>query len=216
MQQIKNPNILLHQIRAKKRPSLVSNTLATERIKMPDHLKTLINKIEILDRSEPPAPWCKRVVYPVGGLRSVGFQDDADILLVVSEQGRGIIDCIADQKLARDHEEYYEDEIRLEADGIGPLAGKKIRISGLYGGGLPNSTSDGWSIETVTLSWPEEILFLVEPASWFYGSLYGQPDNFRKVFSGSEIRAKGFSPTGRTFVIATSSDLTIYTRNAAG
>lgn len=183
---------------------------------MPDHLKPLIKKIEKLDITEPPPPWCKAAVFPVGGLRSVGFHGDADILLIVSEQGRGVIDCIAGEKIARDHEEYYEDEIRLDADGIGPLAGQKVRISGLYGGGLPNSRTDGWSVETVTLFWPEKILLLVEPGSWFYGSLYGQPDNFRKIFSGSEIRAKGFSPTGRTFVIATSSDLTIYTRNCAG
>ena len=84
------------------------------------------------------------------------------------------------QKLARDHEEYYEDEVNLDADGIGPLAGQKIRISGLDGGGLPNSTTDGWSIETVTLSWPDQILFLIEPGSWFYGGLYGKPDNFKK------------------------------------
>ncbi|MDH3347823.1 MAG: hypothetical protein OEM02_06965 [Desulfobulbaceae bacterium] len=183
---------------------------------MTHHLKPLVSKLSALDLSKPPAPWCKAPTVLIGGLRSIGFQRDSDLLLVVSEQGRGVIDCVTGITLTRDRSEYYEDEILLEAEGIGQMSGQSIRISGLYGGGLPNSTSDNWSLETVTLAWPEQSLLLVEPGSWLYGSLYGKPCNFYKIFSDSEIRAQGFSPTGRTLVIATTSEIYIYSRNTVG
>jgi hypothetical protein len=183
---------------------------------MTNQLKPLIKRIISLDTTEPIYPWNKIAVFPVGGLRSIGFQSGSDLLLVVSDQGRGVIDCLIGQKVSRDQNEYYEDETQLEAEGIGPLSGQKIRISGLYGGGLPNSTSDGWSLEIASLTWPEQILILVEPGSWLYGGLYDKPDNFWKIYSDFEIRAQGFSSTGRTLVIATSSELIIYARNDIG
>ena len=183
---------------------------------MTDHLKPLISKLSLLEISEPPPPWREVPAIAIGGVRSVGFQPDSDLLLVVSEQGRGVIDCNTGKKLARDHDEYFEDEIRLEAEGIGPMSGQRIRISGLHGGGLPNSTSDMWSLDAVTLAWPEQLLILVEPGSWLYGGLYGKPDNLWKVFADSEIRAQGFSPTGRSLVIATSSEIQIYAREEMG
>jgi hypothetical protein len=114
--------------------------------------------------------------------------------------------------MARDREVYFENTSELEAEGIGPLANQQIRIAGLCGGGLSLMTGDGWRLESVTLNWPEEIILLVAPGSWLYGALYDRPDKFTKICQESEIRAYGFSPTGRALIIATSSDLTIYHR----
>jgi hypothetical protein len=51
--------------------------------------------------------------------------------------------------VARDYEEAHDyfDSIRLLAQGFGPLEGKPIRMTGLFGGGLPRSTEDGWFVE---------------------------------------------------------------------
>ena len=97
----------------------------------------------------PPHPWREAGSHAVGGLTCVGFAPDTDTLLVVSSQGRGVFDCTSGARLDRDcdTDSDYEDEIALEAKGIGPLEGMVIRMSGLHGGGLPRLTHDGWSTE---------------------------------------------------------------------
>ena len=82
---------------------------------------------------------------------------DTDNLLIVSHSGRGVVDCSTGEKSARDYENYYENQY-LEAEGIGCLSGKIIKMAGLFGGGLPISTQDDWSLELVTINFPEEMI----------------------------------------------------------
>ena len=89
-------------------------------------------------------------------------------------------------------------------------------MAGLFGGGLPTSTIDGWQLKSVTLNFPEKMILLVEPGSDLYGSVYKRADNFIKVEHDAEIRAYGFSYTGKSFIIATTSDVTIYAREDIG
>jgi hypothetical protein len=155
---------------------------------------------------EVPLPWRRLPVYAVGGLFQVGYAPGSDLLLVLSSQGRGVFDCIGGQKLARDHAEAHDffDPIRLTAKGVGPLDGQLVRMAGLYGGGLPLTTADGWGLEVQARTWPTHSVFLSAPGS-------REP-----VCIGDdgacELRACGFSETGRSFVIATSCDLTMFTR----
>jgi hypothetical protein len=88
-------------------------------------------------------------VYAVGGLFGVGYATASELLLVLSSQGRGVFDCATGERLARDYEESHKffDPIRLTAVGFGPLDGQAIRIAGLFGGGLPLTTLDGWYLE---------------------------------------------------------------------
>src|SRR5262249_26293312 len=111
-----------------------------------------------------------------------------------------------------DRAEYSEDGRHLEAEGIGPLANATIRMAGLAGGGLPRGTSDRWSIELVTMDWPVTHILLFPPDSWVYGSLHQKPDTFTKLASESELRAAGFSYSGRSLLVATSSDIAIFGR----
>ena len=147
----------------------------------------------------------------------MGFGKRSDLLLVVSGQGRGVFDCTTGDRIARDHDDDTYDSIALEALGIGPLEDRLIRVSGLDGGGLPTSTDDGWGVGRFVLEWPIESLILTPPGSWgVYGVLYDKPHEFTKVYEDSEVRAWGFSPTGKTLVLATSSDVTIYGRERTG
>ena len=179
---------------------------------MYEHLNPLREKLLNLEVESPIDPWKKTACVTVGGLISVGFDRHSDNLLIVSHQGRGVVDCCTGEKTARDCEHYYEDKEYLEAEGIGDLKGKTIRMAGLYGGGLPISTVDGWQLESVTLNFPEATILLVEPDSELYGSVCDRPDNFIKVEQDACIRAYGFSYTGKSFIIATTSDVTIYAR----
>lgn len=176
------------------------------------HLDSLRKELRTLPTTSPPQPWRKVCVFAVGGLRAIGFDRASELLLVVSSSGRGVIDCQSGLKVARDDEEYFEDESQLEALGIGPLQGQVLRMSGLSGGGLPKATNDGWSIEIVTLDWPVHDILVLEPFASLYDSLHGKPSRFRKIAAESELRAAGFSYSGRSFVVATSSDVTVFGR----
>ncbi|HVJ62309.1 MAG TPA: hypothetical protein VM555_06300 [Tahibacter sp.] len=160
----------------------------------------------------PPAPWRRSTVMAVGGLRAAGFDRDSELLLVVSASGRSVIDCRTGEKVARDPSDYWEDQRLLEAEGIGPLAGKTLRVAGLAGGGLPLYTSDGWWIELAAPDWPDTDVLLKEPDSHPHDSSREQPAAMHKLHTESELRACGFSCTGRSFIVGTPSDLAVYTR----
>jgi hypothetical protein len=179
---------------------------------MYEHLNPLRNKLLSLNIGEIPSPWKRVATVSVGGLRSLGFDQESENLLIVSSQGRGVIDCLTGEKIARDDEEFYEGETKLEAQGIGVLRDRTIRMSGLFGGGLPIITEDGWQLESVTLKWPEQMLILLPPGSHLYGLVTRHPDSMTKIFEDSCIRAYGFSYTGRSLVIAITSDVTIFVR----
>ena len=155
-----------------------------------------------------PPPWHPHPVYAVGGLFGVGYAAGSDLLLVLSSQGRGVFDCITGEKLARDYQEAHDffDQIRLTAAGFGPLAGESVRIAGLFGGGLPLTTLDGWFLEAQARAWPTHSVFLTAPGS-------REPVCIGED-GACELRACGFSETGRSFVIATSCDLAMFARLA--
>jgi hypothetical protein len=180
---------------------------------VPEHLR---DRFAYLDRLEPAnvfAPWQRLGVLAVGGLWYVGFADRSDLLLLISSAGRGVVDCMSAQKLARDDSEYYLDAGSLEADGIGPLEGQIVRVAGPEGGGLTRATTDGWGIELHPISWPEEELFLCPPGHTMLWEPPGSKPALIKLRPlPSTLVAYGFSPTGKSLVIATSSDVEIYGR----
>ena len=154
---------------------------------------------------EPPSPWNRCATWPVGELFQIGYAENSDLLLVLSSQGRGIFDCLTGEKVARDYEEAHDffDPILLLAQGFGPLEGKSIRMAGLFGGGLPLTTKDKWFLEEEAPDWPTRSVLLTPPTG---ESIVIGDDG------ACELRAYGFSETGRSFVIATSCDLSIFVR----
>jgi hypothetical protein len=92
-----------------------------------------------------PSTWRKVTYLTVGGLTEVGFAD-GPLLLVVSHQGRGVVDLASGQLLSRDRHEAgaWFDAARRAVLEIGPLDGEWIGVCGLAGGRLPDATADGW------------------------------------------------------------------------
>lgn len=174
-----------------------------------DPLRATIHQTQV---SLVPSPWEIAGKFVVVGLLDVGFDRDSELLLVSSSSGLGVIDCVTGQKVARDNSETLFTDRYLECQGIGPLEGKTIRMAGIYGGSLPLTATDGWTVETVCLQWPDHHLLLLEPGSWLHGARYDRPWFFYKLAIESELRAFGFSYTGLTLVIATSGSVVIYRR----
>ena len=136
-----------------------------------DHLEHVRTRVLAAPVGDAPAPWTDAGIWAIGGLTEVGFGAGTDLLLVVSSQGRGVFDPHAGAKLARDRgapDSTWHDEFRLVAQGIGPLIGQEVTLSGLHGGGLPNGTRDGWWAESITLAWPDQHLLLGGPWGWVF------------------------------------------------
>ncbi|GLY50800.1 hypothetical protein [Lentzea sp. NBRC 102530] len=164
-----------------------------------------------------PAPWrpADNHEIAVGGLLGVGFGVDPVsgrdlLLLVVSSQGLGLLDAVTGERLARDRDDdlgWPDDD--LTCPGIGVLEGVRVPVAGLAGGGL-HTGADGWSVDVVSPDWPHDRVLL---STWspFRGE---HGEGWWHVFHSrhSELRAAGFSPSGRTLVVATSSDVTLWTR----
>jgi hypothetical protein len=92
-----------------------------------------------------PSAWTKIADTAIGGLTEVGFIPGSSLLLVVSHQGRGIIDLLSGNRIARDRRETgsWFDAASLAALGIGPAADRWIQVAGLADGMLPVTTADG-------------------------------------------------------------------------
>lgn len=145
------------------------------RHEIPSHLQASVDQIAGLSVSKPLPPWQLVCEASVGGLLSVGFARNTELILVTSSQGRGVFDSTTGERIARDTEENFpEDPFNLEAAGIGPLDGQMIRIAGIYGGGLPKVCPDGWKLERLALLWPQETVLLISPGSWVFGASFGK------------------------------------------
>ena len=149
----------------------------------------------------------RRISYvAVGGLTEVGFGRHARFLLIVSHQGRGVVDCVSGVCVARDPDEcpgWFAGSVPA-AEGIGPLAGERVPVAGLAGGSLAQATPDGWRVtlgaDGVVVHAPEHqdsrLSFTIDESE--------------------ELRAWGFSPDGLTVLIAASPGLAIYCRDHLG
>ncbi|MDZ4692009.1 hypothetical protein [Terricaulis sp.] len=184
-------------------------------VHIPSHLRERFDALERMPAASGlPAPWIGPIVIAVGGLTDVGYGDSSDLLICVSSNGRSVIDCLAGGKVARDDgNDFTFDAGNLLVGGLGPLADKQIRTAGLAGGGLPSATKDGWSVQRHPFAFPDEQVFVAPPGQAMLWTPRGEEMNLTKLGGFiTEIRTFGFSPTGLSFVVATSSDVIIFSR----
>lgn len=173
----------------------------------------------VMPAPEPWQPVLDRRT-PIGGLLGIGFathpDSGHDLVMVVSHDGHGLFDAVSGEKIARERDPDPETSTPdahpgLACPGLGPISGTPVRIAGLFGGGLHTTTPDGWTVDVVSPEWPHDRVILATD-----GGVHKGPagKTWWHVFHAdySELRAAGFSPSGRTLAIATSSDLTLWTR----
>lgn len=166
-----------------------------------------------MDAPRSIPPWRYRA-HPVGGLWAVGFGPGTDLLLVLSVSGRGVFDCLSGERVARDPQ---DDDVATAANydkseetllGIGPLAGVPISMCGSSGGfstrrALPVSSTDGWSVATLrSRNTAHERVAVRAPGT----------DQSFPLFDAEEVRAMGFSPTGRSLIVAEPHTLSVWSR----
>lgn len=167
---------------------------------------------------EPPPPW-KMDWVAVAGLTEVGYAPDSDLLLAISEN-RGVFDCsfgTTQRKVARDKDtqgwlEGWRDSKNLTAIGIGPIEGQTVRLAGMFGGGMKLTSPDHWSLVLASPNWPLSSIILCPPnCSLFHR---GSEHCVKVSPRGAEddIIAYGFSQTGKSFIVAMSHTIEIFSR----
>lgn len=169
-----------------------------------------------------PAPWQPVLDSrtPIGGLLGIGFavhpDSGRDLVMVVSHDGHGLFDAVTGEKIGRDRDpdpgtSTPDASPDLTCPGLGPITGTRVHIAGLFGGGLHSTTPDGWALHVVSPEWPSDRVLLSSG-----GNIYKDPpgEHWWHIFHSdySTYRAAGFSPSGLTLAVATSSDLTLWTR----
>lgn len=158
-----------------------------------------------------PAPWLETEIQAVEGVNSVGLGRGGSLLLVVSERGRGLFDCRTGERVALDRhrdEDAWLDRSALTVVGIGPLSGERVRIAGVFGGGLPVLTRDGWSVHRAHVFGTHYVWAERDGEDGPGGA--GNP--FYKLGDQDEPLACGFSESGNTLVVAWSNLIRVWVR----
>ncbi len=179
--------------------------------------------------SDVAGPW-RRVVMPmVGGITAIGFDRTGEDMLVTSHNGQSVMCGVSGEVLYRNREQDGLDTSALKGTRLDHPAEERFDMAGLFGGALRTQTDDGWSVERIAVA-PDALRDAMQPdithcllhqngASIHFNhpkwDSYNKDRSFHLLAREPEdIRAFGFSWTGRTLALATSADLTIWNRPA--
>ena len=146
--------------------------------------------------------WKLKSLVSIGGLENVGFVPQQDFLIVLSSNGEGIFDCLTGERIVRNNDHYeWENrfnEMTKTVKGFDLFGDIEIPTSGLHGSNIMRKESEGWLLQEQQ----SEIVLI-------------SPDGNRKVVSNNdvcELRAFGFSDTGKSFVVASGCELIIFSQ----
>ena len=179
--------------------------------------------VEIMNNmlfEEAPEPW-RHVDTAIAGLESVGYAQDTDYLLAIGANGRTVFDCsfeatslIAALDYDIENEQDWNDRIRLVGEGIGSIANQSVQLAGIFGGGLRIQTSDHWRLEMISPNWPHSDILLGKPDyKLFRVAITPYIEGYTKLkLSKDDLVAYGFSQTDKSFVVAYSSTIHIFSR----
>jgi hypothetical protein len=176
----------------------------------------------VMPTPEPWQPVLDRRT-PIGGLLGIGFAvhpgSRHDVVMVVSSGGHGLFDAVTGERIARGRDPDPETGTpdahpNLTCPGLGPIAGVPgVHCRALRRGPAQHHAGrpDGWTLDVVSPEWPHDRVILSADGGSHKGPAGG---TWWHVFHSeySKLRAAGFSPSGRTLAVATSSDLTFWTR----
>lgn len=185
---------------------------------MPDHLDYLREALRSSIKSREFGPWKLVVERAVGTLFAVGFERESENVLAISSNGQGVIDCKTGDLLYRNREDGGFDLENLSGRRLDIAGSPSINMAGPCGGGLKQETSDGWTVASYPIDWPETY-FIAQPpgASIFWAD--PKWSEFRKDSTFfllerdvSDAVAFGFSWSGKSLLWADSARFLVWGR----
>jgi len=183
-------------------------------LKHREKINTLLEKIP---SAQSPKGWTRTEGFSIGGFEYFGFAESSDILVVLSSQGRGLIDMAKNEKIARDYAvDDTLDETLLTTKGFDVLEGETIKLASRYGGSmLPVRNKSGESLIKVSPLYPsDDIIFQPPYECCFADGRYknSTSKNCVRIYRGF-LYCYGFSFSGKYFVIADDGGLTYWEAN---
>ncbi|MGN7402907.1 hypothetical protein ACTHO0_23920 [Cytobacillus praedii] len=176
------------------------------------HRKKITNLLETIPSVKSPAGWTYKGSINVGGLEYFGFDESSDLCMVVSSNGRGLIDLSIAEKIARDYsEDFHLDETLLLCEGFDILKDKTIKLASKYGGSLlPISSKSGDRLRRVSPLYPcEDIIYQPAFEDCF---VEGYNENCVRIYRGF-LYCYGFSYSDNYFVIADDSGILFWEKD---
>lgn len=163
----------------------------------------------------PCGPWQVIATRAVGGLTGLGFDRKSEDMLVTSINGQSVMSGESGDILYRNRDDDGLDRSALKGTRLDHPADERFDMAGVFGGGLRTTTDDGWTVERIgancVLQPPGASIHFLAPR-W---ADHRKDTTFHLLDrSGEDVRAFGFSWTGRTLVVATPSTLSIWGRPA--
>jgi hypothetical protein len=150
--------------------------------------------------------WTHKNTFAIGGLENVGFADNGDFLLVLSSQGMGIFNCLTGEKLGRKYDawwpEFNQEDFSIK--GFYSLSDSVIKTCGMYGENILSRKT------------PDDCIVAAE--KFLNDRIFLYPSDDEKIclfipeHDACELRAFGFSETGKSLIVATSCELVIWSR----
>lgn len=179
------------------------------------HREKIYDILKQIPSATNPIGWTNKGSFNVGGFEYFGFDESSDLLLVISSDGRGIIDLAKSEMVARDFtEDFILDETLLICEGFDILQDKTIKLAGKYGGSvLPIRSKSGESLRRVSPLFPcEDIIYQPAFEDCF---VEGHNKNCVRIYRGF-LYCYGFSYSGNYFAIADDSGISFWERNSRG
>ena len=160
--------------------------------------------------------WSHQRTYAIGGLENVGYFDNEEKLLILSNQGIGVIDCLAGITVFRSEEEWWpffvQDTSTLKS--IPGYSDTAVKVFGLHNDtGLFPKTFENWQL---SLSEPRAD----DPPFQHYTiqevclENVNSSEKLAVAKDGPcEFRAYGFSGSGKLLFAASSCEVVVWRRD---
>ncbi|MEC8292243.1 MAG: hypothetical protein VX083_02000 [Pseudomonadota bacterium] len=183
-----------------------------------DKFEAISEKLKRARIATETSDWKRTTEVVVGGLVALGFYESKDSpkvdkLLAIGSQGQTVIDCLSGQIVYRNRAQDGYDQETLSAWDLSGGTPESIRMSGIDGGGLKLCTKDGWSVEAIPIAWPIYHYILQHPGSSIYtDQSIGRESKFELLEFDYKQMAFGFSNSGNSLLLTSSSDITVWTR----
>ena len=170
-------------------------------------------KLQALPVCDPLAPWTPFVRRDEYLLTHFAFADNCTHCQVVSNNGISVLSIPSLDLVHNEPEHGLSIEFpKLIMDGVGPLAGQRLRFAGRDGGGFSYRSSDGWRCEPMFMRNSLEAVFLQPPESEPESIADVLNYEYNKVVEGKPMIAVGFCLCGDHIVIANSDILYLASR----
>ncbi|QQS40607.1 MAG: hypothetical protein IPM63_14735 [Acidobacteriota bacterium] len=166
---------------------------------------------KIARRDSPPG-WVKLPNVWLEGVVGIGFsRRKTNLLLVVTHDGRYLLDCESGTQIAKDPAPYEGlDDHNLNCEGIGEIADEDVRLASIWGGGLSLCNRYGETASIETPEWSLKHLIFCDTQS---DALTEGKQEGCCVLLVDEIRFCGFSYCGNHLAAASFEDVYLWRRD---